>query len=136
MVFTDSPPPMLTAEADHRRHAIIEQVIVDLKNGPLAHLPSKSCAANSAWLVLAAMAFNLLRATGTLDHGLNNAPVEATNTHLRVLTRRPTASTRPKPSSPWHSSPEADSAQTCQAAQHDQSTHGNGRRSSNILFTL
>ena len=39
-VFTDSPRPMLVAEADHRRHAIIEQVIADLKNGPLAHLPS------------------------------------------------------------------------------------------------
>ena len=38
-VFTDSPLPMLTAEADHRRHAIIEQVIADLKNGPMAHLP-------------------------------------------------------------------------------------------------
>ena len=32
-VFTDSPLPMLVqAEADHRRHAIIEQVIADLKN--------------------------------------------------------------------------------------------------------
>ena len=41
-VFTDSPRPMLDAEADHRRHAIIEQVIADLKNGPLAHLPSGS----------------------------------------------------------------------------------------------
>jgi hypothetical protein len=28
-IFTDSPPPMLTAEAEHRRHAIIEQVIAD-----------------------------------------------------------------------------------------------------------
>jgi hypothetical protein len=65
-VFTDSPLPMLTAEADHRRHAIIEQVHADLKNGPLAHLPCKSFAANSAWLVLAAMAFNLLRAVGSL----------------------------------------------------------------------
>jgi hypothetical protein len=65
-LFTDSPLPMLAAEADHRRHAIIEQVISDLKSGPLAHLPSKSFAANSAWLVLAAMAFNLLRAAGAL----------------------------------------------------------------------
>jgi len=65
-VFTDSTRPMLTVEADHRRHAIIEQVHADLKNGPLAHLPSGSFAANSAWLVLAAMAFNLLRATGSL----------------------------------------------------------------------
>jgi Transposase DDE domain group 1 len=65
-IFTDSPLPMLTAEADHRRHAIIEQVIADLKNGPLAHLPSGRFAANSAWLVLAAIAFNLTRAAGAL----------------------------------------------------------------------
>jgi hypothetical protein len=65
-IFTDTPLPMLEAEADHRRHAIIEQVIADLKNGPLAHLPSGSFAANSAWLVLAAIAFNLTRAVGAL----------------------------------------------------------------------
>jgi hypothetical protein len=65
-IFTDSPLPMLAAEADHRRHAIIEQVIADLKNGPLAHLPSGNFGANSAWLVLAAIAFNLIRAAGTL----------------------------------------------------------------------
>ena len=65
-VFTDSPLPMLQAERDHRRHAIVEQVIADLKNGPLAHLPSGDFPANSAWLVLAAMAFNLTRAAGTL----------------------------------------------------------------------
>jgi hypothetical protein len=65
-IFTDSPLPMLDAEADHRRHAIIEQVIADLKNGPLAHLPSGNFAANSAWLVLAAIAFNLTRAAGAL----------------------------------------------------------------------
>jgi hypothetical protein len=65
-IFTNSPLPMLAAEADHRRHAIIEQVIADLKNGPLAHLPSGRFAANSAWLVLAAIAFNLTRATGAL----------------------------------------------------------------------
>lgn len=65
-VFTDSPLSMLEAERDHRRHAIVEQVIADLKNGPLAHLPSGHFAANSAWLVLAAMAFNLTRALGAL----------------------------------------------------------------------
>ena len=36
----------------------------DLKVGPLAHLPSERCAAKSAWLVLAAIAFNLARAAG------------------------------------------------------------------------
>jgi hypothetical protein len=65
-IFTDTPLSMLAAEADHRRHAIIEQVIADLKSSALAHLPSGSFAANSAWLVLAAMAFNLTRAAGTL----------------------------------------------------------------------
>jgi hypothetical protein len=65
-VFTDSPLPPLEAEKAHRAHAIVEQVIADLKNGPLAHLPSGHFWANSAWLVCAAMAFNLTRAAGTL----------------------------------------------------------------------
>ncbi len=65
-VFTNSPLPMLAAESAHRAHAIVEQVIADLKNGPLAHLPSGNFWANSAWLVCAAMAFNLTRAAGTL----------------------------------------------------------------------
>lgn len=64
--FTDSPLRLVEAEAAHRGHAIIEQVIADLKAGPLAHLPSGSFAANSAWLVLAAIAFNLTRAAGAL----------------------------------------------------------------------
>lgn len=82
-VFTDSPLPMLTAEADHRRHAIIEQVIADLKNGPLAHLPSNQFMANSGWLVLAAMAFNLSRAVGVAAGGRHAAAVTATiRTHL------------------------------------------------------
>jgi hypothetical protein len=65
-VFTDSPQPTLAAETTHRQHAVIEQVNADLKAGPLAHLPSGSFAANSAWLVLAAIAFNLTRAAGAL----------------------------------------------------------------------
>ncbi len=65
-VFTNSPLPMLEAEKAHRAHAIVEQVIADLKNGPLAHLPSGHFWANSAWLVCAAIAFNLTRAAGVL----------------------------------------------------------------------
>ena len=65
-VFTDSQLSMLIAERTHRAHAIIEQVIADLKNGPLAHLPSGKFTANAAWLVLAAIAFNLTRAAGCL----------------------------------------------------------------------
>lgn len=77
-VFTDSPLPMLTAEADHRRHAIIEQVIADLKSGPMAHLPSGRFMANSGWLVLAAMAFNLTRAVGVAAGGQHAKAVTAT----------------------------------------------------------
>ncbi|MEX5297015.1 IS1380 family transposase [Kocuria sp. CPCC 205268] len=65
-VFTDSSLGMLEAEASHRDHAIVEQVIADLKNGPLAHLPSGVFTANAAWLVCAAMAFNLTRAAGVI----------------------------------------------------------------------
>jgi hypothetical protein len=64
-VFTDSPFEMLQSEGHHRHHAIIEQVIADLNAGPLAHLPSGHFAANGAWLVLAVIAHNLLRAAGT-----------------------------------------------------------------------
>jgi len=53
-VFTDSPLVLVQAEKTHRAHAIIEQVHADLKHGPLAHLPSGSFQASSAWLVLAA----------------------------------------------------------------------------------
>ncbi len=66
VVFTDSPEPILAAEKTHRQHAVIEQVHADLKAGPLAHLPSGKFAANSAWLVLATIAFNLTRAAGAL----------------------------------------------------------------------
>jgi len=65
-VFTDSPLTMLQAEKSHRAHAIVEQVIADLKASALAQLPSGSFSANGAWLVLAAITFNLTRAAGAL----------------------------------------------------------------------
>jgi hypothetical protein len=77
-IFTDSPLPMLQAEAHHRGHAVIEQVFADLKAGPLAHLPSGRFAANSAWLVLAAMAFNLTRTAGALASLLHAKATTAT----------------------------------------------------------
>jgi len=64
--FTDSPLSLVDAEKDHRRHAVVEQVIADLKSGPLAHLPSGDFQANAAWLALAAITHNLMRALGTL----------------------------------------------------------------------
>jgi len=70
--FTTTDPKVLdtvAADKTHRGHAIIEQVHADLKNSALAHLPSGKFMANSAWLVLAVMAFNLTRAAGTLAGG-------------------------------------------------------------------
>ena len=65
-VFTDSPVELIQAEGQHRGHAIVEQVFADVTSGPLAHLPSGVFAANAAWLSIAAMAHNLLRAAGAL----------------------------------------------------------------------
>jgi hypothetical protein len=65
-VFTDSPFVTLQAEAQHRDHAIVEQVLADWASGPLAHLPSGFFPANAAWLACAAIACNLLRAAGAL----------------------------------------------------------------------
>jgi hypothetical protein len=64
--LTDTDLPTVAADQTHRDHAIIEQVLADLLDGPLAHLPSGRFAANAAWLTLAAMAHNLLRAAGCL----------------------------------------------------------------------
>ena len=44
----------------------MEQVFADLTDGPLAHMPSGSFAANAAWTACAAIAHNLLRAAGSL----------------------------------------------------------------------
>jgi len=62
---------LATTEADitHRQHAVIETVFADLIDGPLAHLPSGRFGANSAWILCAAIAHNLLRAAGVLTGG-------------------------------------------------------------------
>jgi hypothetical protein len=64
--FTDNTEPVADADITHRRHAIIETVFADLIDGPLAHIPSGRFGANSAWVLCAAIAHNLLRAAGVL----------------------------------------------------------------------
>ncbi len=49
-----------------RDHAVVKQVLGDWTSGPLAYLPFGSFAANAAWLALAAISHNLLRAAGSL----------------------------------------------------------------------
>lgn len=62
---TNSTLSVVEADERHRDHAVVEQVIAELKDGPLAHLPSGKYAANAAWLALAVIAFNLARAAAT-----------------------------------------------------------------------
>jgi hypothetical protein len=65
--ITDRPGPMLDIEADHRRHAEVENVIRDLKYGVgLNHLPSGRFGANAAWLAFNVMAHNLSRWTARI----------------------------------------------------------------------
>src|SRR6478672_656127 len=64
--FTNSTEPVAEADITHRRHAIIETTFADLIDGPLAHMPSGRFGANSAWVLCAGIAHNLLRAAGTL----------------------------------------------------------------------
>lgn len=61
--ITNSTLSTVEADQRHRDHALVEQVIAELKGNALAHLPSGKYAANAAWVSLAVLAFNLARAT-------------------------------------------------------------------------
>ena len=68
--ITDRDGDTLELEADHRRHAEIENAIRDLKYGVgLNHLPSGRFAANAAWLAVQVMAHNLARWTARIGLG-------------------------------------------------------------------
>ena len=65
--LTDRVGDAVFLDADHRRHAVIELAIRDLKEGSgLAHCPSGDFNANAAWAVLATIAHNLVRWIGAL----------------------------------------------------------------------
>src|SRR6202008_4544353 len=64
--LTNTDLPVAEADIPHRQHAIIETVFADLIDGPLAPIPSGRFGANSAWVLCAAIAHNLLRAAGVL----------------------------------------------------------------------
>ena len=68
--ITDREGDTLELEADHRRHAKIENAILDLKYGVgLNHLPSGRFSANAAWLAIQVIAHNLARWTGRIALG-------------------------------------------------------------------
>jgi hypothetical protein len=93
--FTDSPLILKDAERDHRGHAVVEQVIADVKNSAFAHAPSGHFQANAAWLALAALAHNLTRAAGTLAGAFHARATTATiRDHLINVPARLTRSAR------------------------------------------
>jgi Transposase DDE domain group 1 len=96
--ITDRAGDTLELEADHRRHAICEDVIKDLKYGVgLNHLPSGRFAANAAWMIFNLMAHNLGRWTLRIGHSQADPTAMTTKTlrtRLLELPGRITTSAR------------------------------------------
>lgn len=79
--ITNRTEDITVVEAEHRDHAVVEQVIADLKDQALRHFPSGEFNANGAWTVIAALAHNLLRWTQLI--GLPDTTVHAARTLRR-----------------------------------------------------
>ncbi|MEX2185006.1 MAG: IS1380 family transposase [Chloroflexota bacterium] len=93
--ITDRDGETLALEADHRRHAEIENAIRDLKYGVgLNHLPSGKFAANGAWLAVQVMAHNLARWTARLGLGEGIVTTKTLRRRLFGLVGRLTRSAR------------------------------------------
>ena len=95
--ITDREGDTLRLEADHRRHAEIENAIRDLKYGVgLNHLPSGRFAANAAWLAVQALAHTLARWTSRI--GLGRAGADHKDPQTTLLRPGRTAYTLGAPS--------------------------------------
>ena len=93
--ITDRDGELLELEADHRRHAEIENAIRDLKYGVgLNHLPSGRFAANGAWLAVQTMAHNLARWTARIGLGERIATTKTLRRRFFSLAGRLTRSAR------------------------------------------
>ena len=77
----------LELEADHRRHAAVENAIRDLRCGVgLNRMPSGRFAANGAWLAVQVMAHNLARRMARI--GLGEQIVTTKTLRQRVFDQR------------------------------------------------
>ena len=93
--ITDRDGETLELEADHRRHAEIENAIRDLKYGVgLNHMPSGRFAANGAWLAVQVMAHNLARWTARIGLGEQIATTKTLRRRFFSLAGRLTRSAR------------------------------------------
>jgi Transposase DDE domain group 1 len=81
--ITNRTEELSLVEGEHRDHAVVEQVIADLKDQALAHFPSGEFNANGAWTVLGALAHNLLRWTQLI--GMPDSTIRAARTLRRRL---------------------------------------------------
>ena len=92
-LVTDRPGSTIDLDADHRRQAVCELAIRDLKHGAgLRHCPSGVFLANAAWALTATLAHNLLRWTATL--GCNLGKLVAAKTLRRRYLHLPGRTTR------------------------------------------
>ncbi len=93
--ITDRSGAMLALEADHRRHAEVENTIRDLKAGVgLDHLPSGRFGANAAWLALQVMAHDLARWTSRIGLGEELIATKTLRRRFLALPGRLTCSAR------------------------------------------
>lgn len=91
--ITNSTLAVVEADQRHRDHAIVEQVIAELKAGPLAHLPSGKYTANAAWVAHTVIAFNLARAAAVAA-GLTRARWATLRTQIITIPARIAATGR------------------------------------------
>ena len=93
--ITDREGDTLDLEADHRRHAEIENAIRDLKYGVgLNHLPSGRFPANAAWLAVQVIAHNLARWTARIGLGEHVTTTKTLRRRFFALAGRLTRSAR------------------------------------------
>jgi hypothetical protein len=91
--ITDRDGDAVALDADHRAHAVVELAIRDWKEGSGAnHSPSGHFFANAAWVVLAALAHNLIRWTAAI--GLQHEGTVVAKTLRRRLITLPGRLTR------------------------------------------
>jgi Transposase DDE domain group 1 len=84
--ITDRDGDTIELEADHRRHAVVEDPIRELKYGVgLNHLPSGRFAANAAWLALNVLAYNVARWVESIGLGQPSPPMTLKTMRTRIF---------------------------------------------------
>jgi hypothetical protein len=92
---TDRAGDTILLEADHRRHAVVEDAIRDLKYGVgLNHMPSGRFGANAAWLAFNVIAHNMARWTSRIGFGETLIATDTLRRHHLMMPGRLSTSAR------------------------------------------